>query len=139
MKLDHDFFQVSKSSEDQKKKSSPKMEVFPRIQVNTKKKVFNKNGKLFPPNSSEDLRSDALRSQIFGGNADEDHFQIIGRIYPPPPPPRVSPPLCALFSCRHGTMRMLRHGILVWLENLEKVAISVLIKWAPHFLTRSHY
>ena len=36
MNLDHDFFQVSKSSEDQKKRSSPKMEhFFPRIQMET--------------------------------------------------------------------------------------------------------
>ena len=43
MNLDHDFFQVSKSSEDQKK-------------------VFTKNGTLFSPNSNGDLRSDAHRS-----------------------------------------------------------------------------
>ena len=39
MNLDQDFFQVSKLSEDQKKRSSPEMEhFFPRIQVKTKKK-----------------------------------------------------------------------------------------------------
>ena len=80
MNLDHDFFQVSKSSEDQKK-------------------VFTKNGTLFSPNSSGDLRSDAHRSQIFGGDADEDHTQIIGGIKSNywggyiPPSPRVSAPL----------------------------------------------
>ena len=48
MNLDHDFFQVSKLSEDQKKKSSPNME-----QVkNKRKKVFPTNGTLFSPNSS---------------------------------------------------------------------------------------
>ena len=75
MNLDHDFFQVGKSSEDQKKRSSPKME------------------HLFSPNSSGDLRTDAHRSQIFGGDADEDYTQIIGGdtvkllggIYPPSP------------------------------------------------------
>ena len=50
----------------------------------------------FSPNSSGDLRSDAHRSQIFGGDADEDHTQIIGGdtvkllggyIPHPPPPP----------------------------------------------------
>ena len=54
----------------------------------------------FSPNSSGDLRSDAHQSQIFGGDADEDHTQIIGGdtakllggIYPPSPP-RVSAPL----------------------------------------------
>ena len=75
MNLDHDFFQVSKLSEDQKKKkrSSPKMEhFFSRIQVKTKKRT------LFFPNSSGDLRSDAHQSQIIGGYVDVDHTQIIG-------------------------------------------------------------
>ena len=45
MNLDHHFFQVSKLSEEQKKRSSPKIEhFFPQIQVKTKKKVFTKNG-----------------------------------------------------------------------------------------------
>ena len=30
------------------------------------------------PNSSTDLRSDAHQSQIIGGDADEDHTQIVG-------------------------------------------------------------
>ena len=50
------------SGEDQKKRSSPKMK------------------HLFSPNSSEDLRSDAHQSQIIGGDADEDHIQIVGGI-----------------------------------------------------------
>ena len=37
------------------------------------------------------LRSDANQSQISGGDADVDHTQIIGGIYPP----RVSAPLVA--------------------------------------------
>ena len=46
----------------------------------------------FSPNSSGDLRLDAHRSQIFRGDADEDHTQIIGvDIYPHAP--RVSAPL----------------------------------------------
>ena len=32
----------------------------------------------FPPNSSTDLRTDAHQSQIIGGDADEDHTQIVG-------------------------------------------------------------
>ena len=48
----------------------------------------------FSPNSSGDLRSNAHQSQIIGGDADEDHSQIIGGdtvkllgdISPPPPP-----------------------------------------------------
>ena len=77
--LDQDFFQMSKLSEDQKKKSSPEMEHFlPRFQVKTKKKkVFTKNGTLF---LNTDLRSDAHQSQIIGGDADEDHTQIVGGI-----------------------------------------------------------
>ena len=59
MNLDHDFFQVSKLSEDQKK-------------------VFTKNGTLFSSNSRGDLRSDVHQSQIIGGDADENHTQIIG-------------------------------------------------------------
>ena len=45
----------------------------------------------FSPNSSTDLHSDAHQSQIIGGDADEDHTQIVGGdtvkllggIYPP--------------------------------------------------------
>ena len=84
MNLDQDFFQVSKLSEDQKKRSSPEMEHF------------------FSPNSSTDLRSDAHQSQITGGDAEEDHTQIAEGIqsnywgnigFRHPHPPRVSPPL----------------------------------------------
>ena len=61
MNLEHDFVQVSKLSEDQTKRSSPKME------------------HLFSPNSSGNLRSDARQRQIIGGaDADVDHTQIIG-------------------------------------------------------------
>ena len=80
MNLDHDFFQVSKLSEDQKKRSSPNME-----QVKTKKEglyhkwnTFFPEFKFFSPNSSRDLCSDAHQSQIIRGDADEDHTQIIG-------------------------------------------------------------
>ena len=65
MNLDHDFVQVSKLSEDQKKK------------------IFTKNGTLFSQNSSGHLCSDALQSQIIGEDTDVDHTQIIGGIYPP--------------------------------------------------------
>ena len=63
--------------------------------MKTKKKVITRNGTLFSPNSGEDqkkkvftrngaiflstdLRSDAHQSQIIGGDADEDHSQIVG-------------------------------------------------------------
>ena len=80
MNLDHDFFQVSKLSENQKQRSSPKMEHF------------------FSPNSSGHLRSDAHRSQIIGGHADVDHTQIIGGdtvqlLGGYIPPSRISAPL----------------------------------------------
>ena len=49
---------------------------------------------LSPPNSGEDLRSDAHQSQSIGGDADEDHTHIIGGYtvkllggYIPPIPP----------------------------------------------------
>ena len=105
MNLDQDFFQVSKLSEDQKKKK-----VFTRNgtlfspnsgkdQKKKKRKVFNKNGTLF---LSTDLLSDAHQSQIIGGDVVKDHTQIVGGytvkllggIIPPiPPPPLVSAPL----------------------------------------------
>ena len=77
MNLDQDFFQVSKLSEDQKKGLRQKWNTcFSRIY------------------------SDAHQSQIIGGNADEDHTQIVGGytvkslkgIYSPHPP-LVSAPL----------------------------------------------
>ena len=52
MNLDHDFVQVWKFSEDQKKKQMEHF--FSRIQVKIKKKIFIKNRTLFSPNSSED-------------------------------------------------------------------------------------
>ena len=92
MNLDQDFFEVSKLSEDQKKRSSPEMEHF------------------FSPKSSTDLRSDAPQSQIFGGDAVEDHTQIVGGdkikllggIYIPP---RVSAPLLIGINHRWAQVR----------------------------------
>ena len=51
MNLDHDFFQVSKLSEDQKKRSSQKLERFlsPNSGEDQKKKVFTINEALFSP------------------------------------------------------------------------------------------
>ena len=59
MNLDHDFVQVSKLSEDQKKKNGtlPKMEhFFSPNSGEDHKKVFTKNGTLFSPNSGEDQK-----------------------------------------------------------------------------------
>ena len=71
MNLDHDFFQVSKVREDQKK-------VFTRIG-----QVFFPEFKCCKPTSTD---SDADQSQIIGGDADVDHSQIIGGYMPPSPP-----------------------------------------------------
>ena len=62
MNLDHDFFQVSKLSEDQKKRSSPK------------------ERKLCSPNSSGDLRSNAHQSQIIGGMQVQTILKLLGEI-----------------------------------------------------------
>ena len=58
--MEHFFSPISGEDQNKKKRSSPKM------------------GHFFSPNSSADLRSDAHQSQIIGGDADEDHTQIIG-------------------------------------------------------------
>ena len=101
MNLDHDFVQMSKLSEEQKKGLYQKWNpFFPQIQVKTeqkkvftkngtlfspnsgkdqKKKVFAKSGTLFSPNSSGHLRSDARQSQIIGGGCRcRPYTQIIG-------------------------------------------------------------
>ena len=68
MNLDHDFVQVSKLSEDQKKKGfHQKWTLFsPNLDEDQEKKVFTKNGTLFSPISSGHLRSDAHQSQTLG-------------------------------------------------------------------------
>ena len=80
MNLDHDFFQVRKLSEDQKKnRSSPKMEhFFPQIQVKTTKKGLHRKWNFFPRIQVETCGSDAQQSKSIGGDADEDYTQIIG-------------------------------------------------------------
>ena len=80
MNFDHDFFQVSKLSEDQKKVFTKDGTLFsPNSgEEQKKKKVFTKNGTLFFPEFKWNLRSDAHQSQIIGGDADEDLAQIIG-------------------------------------------------------------
>ena len=98
MNLDHDFFQVGKLSEDQKKGLHQKWNTFSpnsgEDQKNKKRSSPNMEHFFFP-NLSGDLRLDANQSQIIEGYADVDHTQIIGRdtakllggISPPPPPP----------------------------------------------------
>ena len=98
MNLDHDVFQVNKLREDQKKRSSPKVEhcFSQNSGEDQKKRSLPKNGikRSLPkvsPNSNGDLRSDAHQSEIIEGDADEDHTQIIGGYIPHPL--RVSAPL----------------------------------------------
>ena len=100
--LDQDFFQMSKLSEDQKKKERFSIDMEHFFSSNsgedqkTKKRSSPEMEHLFSPNSSTDLRSDAHQSQIIGGDADDDHTQIVGGIQsnywgdispssPPPP------------------------------------------------------
>ena len=64
MNLDHDFFQVSKLSEDRKKKG-----------IHRNLKFFS--GILWRPNIIQ--RSDVDHSQIIGGVA----VKLLGEIYPP--------------------------------------------------------
>ena len=84
MNLDHDFFQVSKSSD--------------------QKKGLHLRWNTFFPNSSGDLRSDAHRSQIFGGDAQmKTILKLLGEIQSNywgdicPTSLRVSAPLTAGF------------------------------------------
>ena len=85
MNLDHDFFQVSKLSEDQK------MEHFfsPTSGEDQKKKVFIKNGTLFFPGfrSRPALRC-TPESNYWGGMLMKTILKLLGGY-----PPRVSAPL----------------------------------------------
>ena len=69
MNLDHDFVQVSKLSEDQKKRSSPKLEhFFPQIQVKTKKKGLHQKGNTFFPRIQVDTYAQMHTSvKLLGG------------------------------------------------------------------------
>ena len=80
MNLDHDFVQVNKLSEDQKKSLYQKWNTFfPQIQVKTKKRSSPKlENTFFPEFKWTPIRSHALPSQIIGGNVDVDHTQTIG-------------------------------------------------------------
>ena len=68
MNLDHDFFQMSKLSVDQRKRSS------------------QKEGKLYSPNCSGNLRSNALQNQIIGGKQIQTILKLLGGTYIPIPP-----------------------------------------------------
>ena len=84
MNLDHNFVQVSKLSEDQKKRSSPKIEhFFPQIQVQTKKKQkkgLHQNMKhFFSPNSGKDQNKKKglpKNGTLFFPNSDGTYAQM---------------------------------------------------------------
>ena len=77
MKLDPYFFHESKSSEDQKKRSSQQIEefLFPKTYEDQNKKFFSENWRVFVPEikwrptktAKIIQRSDADQSQIIGG------------------------------------------------------------------------
>ena len=97
MNLDHDFVQVWKFSEDQKKNANRTLFLREfRWRPKKKKKVFSKNRTLFPQIYSQ-LYSTPI--QIIGGDADVDHSQTIGGDTAKllggyiPHPPQVSAPL----------------------------------------------
>ena len=94
MNLDHDFVQVWKFSEDQKKIS--KWNTFsPNSGVDQKKRSSARIEHFFPQIYT--IRFTPI--QIIGGDADVDHSQTIGRMQPnywgdiSPHPPLVSAPL----------------------------------------------
>ena len=51
-----------------------------------KKGLPQKWNTLYPRIQAQTCAQDAHKSQIIGGDADEDHTQIVGGIYPPSPP-----------------------------------------------------
>ena len=75
MNLDHDFVQVSKLSEDQKKGFHQKWTLFsPNSDEDQKKRSSPKVEHFYSPISSGHLRSDAHQSQTIGRDADLDHI-----------------------------------------------------------------
>ena len=69
MNLDHDFVQVSKLSEDQKRKVFNKTETLfpPKSKKKKKDRTSPKMEHVFSPNSSWHLRSYAHQREIIGG------------------------------------------------------------------------
>ena len=111
MNLDHDFVQVSKLSEDPKKRSSPKMEHFfpPNSGENQKKKkekkvLHQKRNTFFARIQVNTYAQMDTRVRLFGrmqmytiqySNYWGDTAKLLGGIYPPIPP-LVSAPLLAI-------------------------------------------
>ena len=100
MNLDHDFVQVSKISEDQKKGLLQNWSTFFPNSGEDKKKVFTKNGTLFFPEFKWTPMLRRTPASNYWGDADVDHTQTIGedtvklfgRYIPPSPPPGFGTP-----------------------------------------------
>ena len=100
MNFDHNFFQVSKLSEDPKKRKTPKF-FSPRIQVRTKKKGLHQNWKTFSPQIQvKTCAQMQAKVKLLGGGTVVDHTQIIGEDkvkllggYIPPIPPGFGTPV----------------------------------------------
>ena len=100
MYLDHDFVQVSKLNEDQKKGFLQNWNTFfPKFRYRPKKKVFTKNGTLFFLKFKWIPTLRCTPASNYRGDADVDHTQTIGGNTVKllggciPPYPRVSAPL----------------------------------------------
>ena len=94
MNLDHDFVQVWKFSEDQKKQME---HLYPQIQVKTKKKRSSSKIEHFFPQ----IYSQTYTHSNYWGDVDMDHSQTIGGDtaillgdISPIPPPCFSTPSC---------------------------------------------
>ena len=101
MNLDHDFFQVSKLSEDQKKSLHQKWNTFlPEfwLRPQQKKGLHQQWNTCFPEFKKRPALRCTHQSQIIGGDA--DHTQIIRGMYPPIPPRFRHPWLRHFFESR---------------------------------------
>ena len=101
MNLDHDFVQVSKLSEDQKKSSlhqkwNTEHFFFPNLGEDQKKRSSSKMEQFFPRIQVDTYpQRHMYQSQIIVRDADVDHTQAIGRDISP----QVSAPLCQSQRC----------------------------------------
>ena len=99
MNLDHNFFQVSKLSEEQKKKKKNGLHIkwntffSPNSGEDQKKKVFTKNGTLVFPEFKWRPALRCTPESNYWGDANVDHTQIIGGYIPPSPPYQGLAPL----------------------------------------------
>ena len=103
MDLDHNFVQVSKLSEDQKKDILQNWNTFfARIQMRTKKKGLHQEWNTFFPEFKWTPTLRCTPASNYWGDADIDHTQTIGGIQsnywvgytPPIPPSDFGTPAC---------------------------------------------